>query len=49
MNELTHFNPNHDKLGRFSFSKFNSPERQAARADKKDQRWARRNYNRLYN
>lgn len=49
MNELTHFNPNHDKLGRFSFSRFNSPERQAARADKKDQRWARRNYNRLYN
>lgn len=45
---LQHFNPNHDKLGRFSFSKFNTPERQARRADKKDERWAKRNYNRLY-
>ena len=48
MNELMHFNPNHDKLGRFSFSKFNTPERQMARLERKDNRWAKRNYNKIY-
>ena len=57
MSYLMHFNPNHDKIGRFTFSRYHNPDgtlnerglkREAEKAEKKDAKWAKRNYNRLY-
>lgn len=57
MSELMHFNPNHDKLGRFSFSKYKNPDgsltqagqiRAIKKLEKKDNRWAKSHYNSLY-
>lgn len=57
MSELYHFNPYHDKIGRFTFSRYRNPDgslnerglqREARKLEKKDTRWAKRNYNKLY-
>ena len=57
MSYLIHFNPFHDKVGRFTFSKYHNSDgtlnerglhRQQLKTERKDERWAKRNYDKIY-
>ena len=57
MSELMHFNPYHDKVGRFTFSKYRNPDgtlnergrqKLEMKMEKKDEKWAKRNYDKIY-
>ena len=46
---LMHFNPNHDKWGRFTFTRGERRAlKEAKRQEKKDNKWAKRNYNKIF-